>query len=128
MDNIDKYIKVVSFLPFISTALIIFFLSSINKVELPDMGLDFTDKIIHILAYIVVGFTAFILVEAIVTLKRNPKLMIYLSLALSILYGIADEIHQSFVPGRSADFWDVVADSIGAAIGVFLTHKTYKKF
>lgn len=32
------------------------------------------------------------------------------------LYGITDEIHQSFVPGRTADVWDWVADTSGALV------------
>jgi len=34
------------------------------------------------------------------------------------LFGLSDEIHQSFVPFRTADAWDVLADAIGAALGV----------
>ncbi len=36
---------------------------------------------------------------------------------ICLVYGIIDEIHQSFVPGRSPDGWDVLVDTIGAAIG-----------
>jgi VanZ family protein len=34
------------------------------------------------------------------------------------LFGLSDEIHQSFVPFRTADAWDVLADALGAALGV----------
>lgn len=34
------------------------------------------------------------------------------------LFGLSDEIHQSFVVFRTADSWDVLADAIGGAIGV----------
>ena len=40
------------------------------------------------------------------------------TLAVSIGHGIADEIHQSFVPGRSADALDVLADAAGACLGL----------
>jgi hypothetical protein len=33
---------------------------------------------------------------------------------LAALYGVSDEFHQSFVPGRSSDARDVVADALGA--------------
>ena len=36
---------------------------------------------------------------------------------LAALYGLSDEIHQAFVPGRMADPWDWMADGFGAAIG-----------
>ena len=35
-----------------------------------------------------------------------------------VTYGVIDEWHQSFVPGRDADLGDAAADTVGAAIGV----------
>jgi VanZ family protein len=32
-------------------------------------------------------------------------------------YGVTDEIHQAFVPYRDASGWDVLADTVGAALG-----------
>jgi VanZ family protein len=37
------------------------------------------------------------------------------AVAISLLYAISDEIHQSYVPGRDADPLDVVADAAGIA-------------
>jgi hypothetical protein len=37
------------------------------------------------------------------------------ALLVATLYGVSDEFHQSFVPGRSPDPDDVLADVIGAA-------------
>ncbi|MEL7367886.1 MAG: VanZ family protein [Myxococcota bacterium] len=39
------------------------------------------------------------------------------------LYGVSDEWHQSFVPGRHASLDDIIADVVGGAIGgaMFLT-------
>lgn len=34
------------------------------------------------------------------------------------LFGLSDEIHQSFVVFRTADAWDVLADAVGGALGV----------
>ena len=43
----------------------------------------------------------------------------WLALALASLYGAGDELHQAFVPGRSADAADWLADTVGAALAVF---------
>jgi len=43
-----------------------------------------------------------------------------LSILVSALYGVSDEIHQHFVPGRNAEVRDVVADAIGAFFGTGL--------
>ncbi len=37
-----------------------------------------------------------------------------LAFVIAFLYGVSDEIHQYFVPGRRADILDVVANGIGA--------------
>jgi len=39
------------------------------------------------------------------------------------LYGISDEIHQSFVPERDGSLLDVVADVLGAVCGVYVYHR-----
>jgi VanZ family protein len=41
-----------------------------------------------------------------------------LALLISVAYGAADELHQSFVPGRDVSLRDWTADSIGALIVV----------
>ncbi len=45
----------------------------------------------------------------------------YLAVLLASLYGVSDEVHQAYVPGRSADLFDWVADTVGAGVGVGVT-------
>jgi VanZ family protein len=40
--------------------------------------------------------------------------------AISFLYAISDEYHQSFVPGRDADPLDVLVDGLGIAAATWL--------
>ncbi|MHB1457382.1 MAG: VanZ family protein [Armatimonadota bacterium] len=42
------------------------------------------------------------------------------TIAITVLYAIADEIHQLYVPGRGCMFSDVIIDSVGAILGLFL--------
>jgi VanZ family protein len=42
------------------------------------------------------------------------------ALAISVGYGVTDEIHQMFVPGRTSDVGDLLADAAGASIGTVL--------
>lgn len=37
---------------------------------------------------------------------------------VAFLYGISDEIHQSFVPGRDASFLDLGVDLLGIFLGL----------
>jgi VanZ family protein len=43
-----------------------------------------------------------------------------LAILLATLYGISDEVHQSFVPGRTPDLHDVMADALGGCMGAAL--------
>ena len=46
--------------------------------------------------------------------------MAWLALLLAIAYGITDEVHQHFVPGRHMDPLDLLTDAVGAAAAVWL--------
>jgi VanZ family protein len=41
-----------------------------------------------------------------------------LAFGLALLYGVSDEFHQSFVPGRVPDILDLVSDGLGAALAL----------
>jgi VanZ family protein len=41
-----------------------------------------------------------------------------MAVLLATFYGAFDEVHQAFTPDRSPDVRDLVADCLGAAIGV----------
>jgi VanZ family protein len=46
----------------------------------------------------------------------TPRL-VAVAIALTVLYGVSDEYHQSFVDGRFAEVRDVIADALGACSG-----------
>jgi VanZ family protein len=52
--------------------------------------------------------------------KLGNKKLIGFSILFAGLYAVTDEIHQTFVSGRSAEVRDVLIDTIGASIGVVL--------
>ena len=83
---------------------LIFYMSHKPSVPMP-MLFPHQDKVMHFGAYAVLAF-----------LWRIP-LRFWPALVLSSLYGISDEIHQAYVPGRQADFLDWLADTAGAAFG-----------
>jgi VanZ family protein len=49
---------------------------------------------------------------------RRPWLAALLALALASAYGVTDEFHQSFVPGRVPDVADWLVDTAGALTAV----------
>jgi len=56
---------------------------------------------------------------------EKPRYM--LALTLCFLYAVSDELHQTFVPGRSGELRDVVIDTLGASLGVLLAMQIVSK-
>ena len=46
------------------------------------------------------------------------KYFLTATLIIASFYGFLDELHQKFIPGRSSEFLDWFADSLGAAAGI----------
>ena len=47
----------------------------------------------------------------------HPAMVWFLAVVLSVLYGISDELHQFFVPGRYSELMDLSYDAMGAIFG-----------
>ena len=98
-------------LAFISCGLVIAYLSLS-----PSAGgsLQFWDKAQHAAAYL-----AFTLSGAPLVLRANTIVTAWLwrLLIFVFIYGIAMEVGQHFVPGRDMSLLDVVANTVGIAIG-----------
>ena len=114
MSRLHKFF--IYWFPIIIYCLLIFIQSSHPSIEhisdWPNI-----DKVLHFAAYALLG--AFFLRALKTTrIKNNLKLVLILSVLFSSFYGISDEIHQYFVPCRSADHMDVLADLLGSIMGV----------
>jgi VanZ family protein len=79
-----------------------------------------SDKVVHAGAF---GFLG-----ALVTLASGSP---FLGVAVAFVYGASDEIHQWFVPERASDVLDLLADTIGGALGAFgvefLARRRYRR-
>jgi len=53
-----------------------------------------------------------------------PKKML-LAILITVVYAAFDELHQYYVPGRVASFWDFLFDSFGAVVGVFVSRAIF---
>ncbi len=73
------------------------------------------DKIAHMAIYAVLAATVLYMFHSRLKGKRAVSISL-MTMGICILYGIGDEFHQSFVPGRFVSFFDVVADTVGAAV------------
>lgn len=96
----------------------IFAFSCLSIIELPFLDRLSADKIYHVIEYTVLGY---LIVRAFEQgFRMHGRWMIILAVLISALYGWSDEIHQYFVPGRYYSYWDIGADSVGSALGVWI--------
>jgi len=72
------------------------------------------DKLVHAVAYGVLAATIIFALGA-EHKERFPGVVIFTTL-VCFFYGITDEFHQSFVPGRMPSSADVLADACGALL------------
>jgi len=108
-------------LPLIAYCAVIYIQPSYPSPEiLPSF--DFSDKLFHFVAYAALGILFYRAYQTL-PIKHNFQLIVLLSMISASLYGVSDEIHQSFVPYRDGSFSDVIADVLGAVCGVYLYHR-----
>jgi VanZ family protein len=94
---------------------VIWYLSAQPGIDIP-MWFPQQDKLMHLFVYGVLGL---LVGGSLHHRLSHPRRFLWTGL-LCGCYGIIDEFHQSFVPGRNADVLDVCADLAGALLGTWL--------
>lgn len=102
--------RVLAWLPALAWAAAIYLVSSRESVGIPSFWS--ADKVLHFGAYALLGF---LLAHGAARSGLAPRWAV----ALGWAYGASDELHQAFVPGRSADPADWAADALGVLAGTF---------
>ena len=92
---------------------LIFALSAVSY--LPPAARAVDDRFWHALGY---GLLSVLVLRALTAARWQAVTgrTALLAAALATLYGVTDELHQWFVPGRTAQWSDLVADATGAAV------------
>lgn len=89
--------------------------TSIPGVFIPAIGPRYTDKIVHIFMYGVLGL---LMSRAMDDPAKTTRFRAMLGGFLFCMgMGAADEWHQLYIQGRSADVADWMADSTGGLVG-----------
>ena len=93
-------------------------MSSLSKPPAPKIDLFEIDKLYHLIEY---SLLSFLLLRAF--MNSPQKILsndaIFFTVLAPFIFGLTDEVHQAFVPGRSSSIADWVFDSLGAVAGVF---------
>jgi len=104
----------------------VFVVSGAQRLATPDLGFQFSkDKLAHFLVF---GLVA-------TAILRTPKLKnlrvrsLIIAIVITSAFGALDEFRQSFTPGRSVEFADWLADTLGAvvAVSVYARWRGYRR-
>jgi VanZ family protein len=93
----------------------IWFLSAQSILPQPKGILGF-DKVQHLIAYLVLAGALGLWLPS-GFWQRRRAWALGLTALLGSVYGVIDEVHQYFVPGRDCNVWDWIADTLGAILG-----------
>ena len=110
-DSLARRVVLVMLLAYMG---MVFALSHMSKPPLPAVLSDLSDKVLHAAEYLPLGYLcarAF---------RGSARRRAVLGLLAAALFGLSDEFHQSFIPGRESSLWDWTADLAGSAAGASL--------
>jgi VanZ family protein len=106
-------------IPFFAWMVLIFIGSSIPRLSTKDLGLpSYSDKVAHCLEYLILGFLFFRGIRG--EGRRMGLHALFIVIATGLVIATIDEFHQSYIPGRDANFWDWTADMTGVVIGALI--------
>jgi hypothetical protein len=100
----------------IAWSTVIFISSAQSDLRLPGSLPPFSDKVAHFLIYGLLGWLWSRAVK--IRCPSWTTIAVVLStVAFTGIYGLSDEWHQMYVPGRSAELSDALADVCGGTLG-----------
>jgi len=111
---------------FVASGICIYY-SAQEGIELPDIS-NF-DKLAHLVAYFIYGLSlqvAFIAFFSNSKKIKTNKNIATLVIVIGFLFALSDEIHQYFVPGRTADIFDLLVDFAGILLSLFFINTVRK--
>lgn len=112
-------------------AIFVLFLTLLPGKQMPDITFSLTellkfDKVAHFFV-----FAVLVCLMSIGFAKQNTYATLHFkpvrhALLVSILYGIMIEIMQNYIPDRSFEVNDLIANTLGCGLGVFLFYVIYR--
>jgi VanZ family protein len=114
-------IKTLDIIALILYCALIYWLSDQSSLPVA-MLFSFQDKLIHLSAYFIMGILAWRVFRHFFSSRQQ---LMFAIVAFCSIYGFLDEWHQSFVEGRSADFFDWLADTAGDFLAAYLLTRLF---
>ena len=104
----------------------IFFLSHQPDDSLYIPPIPGLDKIAHMTIYAVLAAAVLYALKSLFSDEKKLRLSL-LTISICVLYGMGDEFHQSFIPGRYSSIADIAADTLGAIAACLVWFRWQRK-
>jgi VanZ family protein len=115
---LQSTLKHLAKIPALLCSMGIYYFSSLPQAPFVMTTFQWQDKIFHFFAYFFYGATLALAVHY--HLGKNVKKNIPWILIIGCLFALSDEFHQSFVPGRTSEIGDIIADCLGIGMAVLV--------
>lgn len=116
---LEKHYKYLVNFPLVIYWIILFILTSLPSSAAITMNVS--DKIEHFGAYGLLSVFLYLNLYFQNRFELLKKFPATFTVLIASIYGMVDEIHQMYVPGRSAEFLDWLADFSGSLVAVLIT-------
>lgn len=110
-------LKLFCLLPALFWMAFITFMSSRSSLPNINEWYPNLDKIAHFGVYLILGISVQLAILAYFSKAGRITLMIS-TVLFGLAFGMSDEFHQSFVPGRDCSLWDLTADAVGLVLSL----------
>ncbi len=94
--------------------------SSLSDLRTSASGLEIRDKLAHFGEYFVFGW---LVARSFDPQGWSPRKLFLWTAFFGFFLGAVDEFYQGFVPGRSRDGFDLLADTLGAIAGWYFSRE-----
>jgi VanZ family protein len=98
-------------------------LTEVEKEKYIERSVKVVRKTAHFTLYFILGLLIISFLKEFGLSKKS----IIISIIVVLLYACSDEIHQTFVAGRSGEVLDVLIDTVGGSLATILYYLIYKR-
>jgi VanZ family protein len=96
---------------------LIYYSSSLSEIK-PIIPWPYTDKLVHAVEYGIFSVLIYFALRS--TFLISSRSIFMLAFSLTLIYGLSDEIHQLYVPGRNCSGRDLLADGVGSYLSLMV--------
>jgi len=121
--KINQNKKLYIYTPLVIYWIILLAATSFPSDALPSIGIN--DKYEHLVAYFILSVLFGLTLMFQEKNQRMKKNWNSYTVMILLAYGIFDEVHQYFIPGRYFDWIDLLANFVGIILGVYFIRKYF---